>query len=182
MATTNELVTADELLRMTNLGRCELIEGVIRMMSPAGFDHGAIISEIHGRLWAHVIAHRLGQLTGAETGFKLQSKPDTVRAPDVGFVRAERIALTGRPKNFFPGAPDLAVEVVSPGDTLRDVTEKVHEWLAAGTIAVWVANPKSKTVTTYRSPTDVRDFVESDSLTEEGLLPGFRCAVRDLFV
>jgi Uma2 family endonuclease len=119
-------------------------------MSPAGFKHGTIVARLTGALVQHVEAHDLGEVTGAETGFKLASNPDTVRVSDVGFVRRERIPAGELTEKFWPGAPDLAVEVVSPNDTLYEVDDKVEDYLAAGVRLVWIVNPKKRTVTVHQ--------------------------------
>src|SRR4051812_18032671 len=135
--TTLQRSTANELFEMPDDGfRYELVKGELRKMSPSGSEHAAIIFNLTGMLHAHIKATNIGQGFGAEAGFKLASDPDTVRAADIAFVRRERIPEEGIPKNFWAIAPDLAVEVVSPGDTYNEVEEKVEAWLAAGTRAV----------------------------------------------
>jgi Uma2 family endonuclease len=183
MSTTTQLMTAEELLRLPR-GRLryELVKGELRTMSPAGFDHGVIIMNLASPLDQYVKAHNLGFVCGAETGFKIASDPDTVRAPDIAFVRRERIPSTGRPKAYWPGAPDLAVEVTSPGDTFEEVEEKVAEWLTAGARAVWVVNPKRRTVTVYSSPSEAAILTENDELDGQPVVPGFRCRVSEIFV
>lgn len=172
--------TAEELLAMPDDGRrWELVRGELRSMSPAGSEHGAVAIRLGALLAAHILQRRLGVPFGAETGFTLARKPDTVRAPDFAFVRAERVPHR-LPRGYFPGAPDLAVEVVSPGDTAAEVEEKAHCWLAHGTVLVWVVSPAKQTVTAYRAA-DVRVLHAADDLTADDLLPGFRCAVGDLF-
>lgn len=126
MAATHSTTTAEQLLAMPDPGRCELVRGEIVLMSPAGSRHGWIIAYITIRLGEAVLRLGLGRIFGAETGFILRRNPDTVRAPDVAFVRAERLA-GGLPVGFFPGAPDLAVEVRSPGDDDEEVQAKVEE-------------------------------------------------------
>ncbi|HEX8353452.1 MAG TPA: Uma2 family endonuclease, partial [Pyrinomonadaceae bacterium] len=117
MTTTLQRSTASELFVMPHDGsRYELVKGELRKMSPSGSEHGAIIINISVLLAQHVKSKKLGVCFGAETGFKIAADPDTVRAPDVAFVRRERIPESGIPKKFWPGAPDLAVEVLSPGD------------------------------------------------------------------
>jgi Uma2 family endonuclease len=182
MTTETKLTTAEELLRMPHDGlRRELIHGEVKTMAPAGHQHGRIAQRIAGLLWQHVTANELGQVYAAETGFKLASNPDHVRAPDAAFVRRERVAAIGDAEGFFPGAPDLAVEVVSPSDTFADVEEKVFDWLDAGTRAVLVVNPKKRSVTVYRSVSDVRILSEAESLSVEEVVPGWNLPVRDLF-
>ena len=183
MSTTLQQVTADELFAKRKDGfRYELVKGELRKMSPAGSEHGAIIVNVTVLLGQHVKANKLGVCFGAETGFKMASDPDTVRAPDVAFVRRERVLESGIPKKFWPGAPDLAVEVLSPGDTLDEVEEKVEDWLAAGTRAVWIVSPKRRSVTVYRSMTEVTRLSEADELDGGDVVPGFRCKVSEIFV
>jgi Uma2 family endonuclease len=180
---TSTLVTADQLLRMPDDGfRYELVAGELKRMTPAGWKHGMVGSRLHSLLGQHISQHGLGELFLAETGFLLAREPDTVRAPDIAFVRKDR--LQGKPPEeaFWPGAPDLAVEVVSPGDSTGEVDDKVKAWLDAGTVAVWVVNPAWRTVTIYRSATDIKVLTESDELSGEDVVPGFRCPVRSLFV
>jgi Uma2 family endonuclease len=183
MIETLQRSTASELYEMPDDGfRYELVKGVLRRMSPAGSEHGATIVNITVLLAQYVRTKKLGVCFGAETGFKIASDPDTVRAPDVAFVRRERIPESGIPKKFWPGAPDLAVEVISPGDTRREVNEKVADWLEAGAQAVWVINPKQRGVTVYRSVTDVTRVSEGDELDGGEVVPGFRCKVSEIFV
>lgn len=144
-------MTADELLRMPDDGyRYELVKGELRGMPPAGGEHGKIALKFGSRLLNYVEANNLGVVFAAETGFKIASNPDTVRAPDAAFVRLDRLPETGLPKGYWPGAPDLAVEVISPGDIYGEVEEKVNEWLDAGTRMVIVANPRNRTLKVYR--------------------------------
>lgn len=182
MTTETALVTAAQLLAMPDDGlRRELIRGEIRTMAPAGHQHGRIAHLIGLSLGMHVAEHRLGQVYAAETGFKLASNPDHVRAPDAAFVRAERVAAVRNSEGFFPGAPDLAVEVVSPGDAFVEVEEKVFDWLQAGSHAVIVINPKHRSATVYRSFTDVRVLSASDTLALDEIVPGWRLPVAELF-
>jgi Uma2 family endonuclease len=181
--TTLQRSTASELFAMPDDGfRYELVKGELRKMSPSGSEHGAIIINISLLLAQYVRSKKLGVCFGAETGFKIASDPDTVRAPDVAFIRRERIPQSGIPKKFWPGAPDLAVEVLSPGDTRAEVDEKVEDWLRAGAQAVWVINPKQRGVSVYRPVTDVTRLSEGDELDGGEVVPGFRCEVAEIFV
>lgn len=138
-------VTADELLRMPDDGlRRELVRGELRVMTPTSRPHGKVALRIGSRLEQHVGAHGLGEAYAAETGFRVSSDPDTVLAPDVSFVGRERLKVVGHAEGFIPGAPDLAVEVVSPGDSSDEVEEKVFAWLAAGCRMVVTVNPKRR--------------------------------------
>lgn len=125
MAISGRLVTADELLRMPHDGyRYELVRGVLCRMAPAGFAHGAVVANLTAPLTRHVKQHRLGIVCGAETGFIIASDPDTVLAPDIAFVRQDRLPASGLPTGFWHGVPDLAVEVLSPGESLREAEDK----------------------------------------------------------
>jgi len=183
MTETLQRSTANELFEMPHDGfRYELVKGELRKMSPSGSEHGAIIINISVLLAQYVRSKKLGVCFGAETGFKIASDPDTVRAPDLAFISTERIPEGGVPKKFWSGAPDLAVEVLSPGDTRREVDEKVEDWLDAGARAVWVINPKRRGVTVYRPTTDVTRLSEADELDGGEVVPGFRCKVSEIFV
>jgi Uma2 family endonuclease len=181
-ATTQQLLTAGDLLRLPKDGnRYELVKGELRTMPPAGFEHGTVGINLSTPLAQHVRANGLGIVVAAETGFLIAQNPDTVRAPDVGFVRQERILAGGIPKNYWPGGPDLAVEVVSPNDTVFEVDEKVQEWLNAGTSMVWVVNPRQRTVTVYRPSANPTVLMINDTLDGQEVVPGFRCRVGDIF-
>jgi Uma2 family endonuclease len=183
MSTTLQQVTADELFTRRKDGfRYELVKGELRKMSPAGSEHGAIIVNITVLLGQHVKSNKLGVCFGAETGFKIATDPDTVRAPDVALVSRGRIPESGIPKKFWSGAPDLAVEVLSPGDSYEEVEEKVEDWLASGARVVWIVNPRRRSVAVYRTMTDVTRLSESDELDGGDVVPGFRCKVAEFFV
>jgi Uma2 family endonuclease len=176
-------ITAEQLLEMPRDGlRRELVQGELRTMPPAGSEHGATVVGLTWRVAQHAQHDDLGTVFGAETGFLLARNPDTVRAADCSFVRKERIRRTGIPRTFYPGAPDLAIEVVSPGDTVNEVDDKVHDWIVYGTTLVWVVNPRTRTVTAHGNDGTVRVLKDADVLEAPELLPGFRCLVRDIFV
>jgi Uma2 family endonuclease len=161
--------------------RYELIEGELHQMTPAGFAHGFVISELHGRLWNYIGERKLGVLTGAETGYVIGRNPDTVLAADIAFVRQSRIAELGFPNEYFSEAPALVVEVVSPGDTAEEVDGKMRRWLSAGVELVWVPYPRGRTVTVYRSLDDIHVLTAGDSLDGGDVIPGFSVRVGDLF-
>lgn len=176
------LLTADDLTKQPDDGtRYELVKGVLRKMPPAGFEHGICAAEIGSRLNVHVRTHQLGYVCGAETGFKIAQNPDTVRAPDAAFVRQASIERQGIVKGYWEGAPDLAIEVISPGDTYAEVAEKVEEWLAAGCAMVWVINPRRETVEVYRSNEDFTVLRGTDTLAGGDVVEGFQCQVQDIF-
>jgi Uma2 family endonuclease len=128
-----------------------------------------------------VQARKLGIVVAAETGFIISRDPDTVRAPDAAFVRQERIPASGAPRKFWVGPPDLAVETMSPSDTVYEVDEKVREWLTAGSQLVWVLNPRQKTVTVYRPDNTAQILGTGDTLDGGDVVPGFQIAVAALF-
>jgi Uma2 family endonuclease len=130
MSTLIQRITADQLFGMKDDGfRYELVNGELRKMTPSGFNHGKVVARLTAPLTLHVEANRLWAVLGAETGFKLTSDPDTVRAPDIAFVKRERILASGETEKFWPGPPDLAVEVLSLSDTVYEVEDKVTSWL-----------------------------------------------------
>jgi Uma2 family endonuclease len=180
MTTIESVTTAGQLLAAGDIGRCELVRGELIMMSPAGAEHGRIVARMTLRLAGFVEEGALGIVFGAETGFHVSHEPDTVRAPDVAFVRSERLgAELGR--GFFPGPPDLAVEILSPDDRAGEVLAKVQDWLDAGCLAVWVTDPRTLTVTIYRSRSDIVVLRDSETLSGGDLLPDFNLPVSKLF-
>jgi len=152
--------------------RYELVGGELKRMSPAGWKHGRVGGRLARMLGLHAEQHGLGEVFLAETGFLLARDPDTVLAPDIAFIRQERLAAMKSEEAFWPGAPDLAVEVISPGDTAREIDEKVKAWLDGGALAAWVVSPAWRTVTIYRSATDIKVLTERDELSGEGVVPG----------
>lgn len=150
-------------------------------MALAGGRHGKVAIELATPLAMHVEAIGLGVVLAAGTGFLIQRNPDTVRAPDVAFVAKSRIPSGGIPEKFIPFAPDLVAEVVSPGDTLIEVEEKVQDWLDAGVRLVWVVNPKRRTVTIHRPGADPRVLRESDLLSGEDVVADFSLRIAELF-
>ena len=177
-----ELMTAEELFELPDDDcRREIVNGLLIHMTPSGAAHGVVTVRIGQYLNEHAAAHELGVCCGAETGFILRRDPDVVRAPDAAFVAGSRIPETGVPTTYWPFAPDLAVEVVSPSDRLADVHVKVAEYFSAGTRQVWIVEPATRTVHAYRGPHDVQVFGADDELTGDDVLPGFRCEVGRLF-
>lgn len=181
MSTAIRGVTVAELASMPDDGkRYELIDGELHMMSPAGSVHGRIAARITAALWQHVDENNLGAVYAAETGFLLSLEPDTVRAPDVAFVRQERLENVGDVEGYLPLAPDLVVEVVSPNDRFTAVEAKAHVWLGAGAQMVVVVDPGTRTVRVYRTMESIAVLREADELDASDVVPGWRFPVADL--
>jgi len=187
MSTTTRLITADELLVMPhrdengNDCRLELIRGELKVMSPSKPLHGIVCAHIAAELRDFVRGRDLGVVVGAETGFIVERDPDTVLGVDAAFISHERLSTIEDLDNFAPFAPDLAVEVISPSNTAREMENKAALYFAAGARAVWVLNPKKKTVAVYSSPTEVRILGGQDTLDGGEVLPGFRVELSKLF-
>ena len=182
MTTTTKPMTADELLNMPDEGlRYELVRGELRKHEFNGHEQGRIAANVAFALGIYLGDSELGGACVAGTGFKLGSDPDHVRAPDAAFVpRAKDEAARGT-TGFFPGAPDVAVEVVSPSDSYTEVGEKVADWLGAGTLAVIVVDPRRRTVKVHRSLMDAIVLTEADTMAVEDVVPGWRIPVKDIF-
>lgn len=183
MAQETRTITAEELFRMPDDGfhRYELVAGRLRTMTPAGGLHGAITSRLNAALAVHVDQGRLGIVMTGEPGFTLESNPDTVRAPDIAFVARGRIPPDGIPNAFWRGAPDLAVEVLSPTDVRREVNEKIEQYLRVGVRQVWFVEPLPRRVTVHRPGQPPRVLHEADTLDGGDLLPGFSYPLSRLF-
>jgi Uma2 family endonuclease len=177
--TLNKLVTADELLAMGDIGRCELVRGEVIPMAPAGENHGQYGMRLAWRLAAFIEENNLGETYLAETGFLLAVGPDTVRAPDFAFVPTDRVQHVDR--GFSRSVPQMVLEVLSPDDAAVDVEEKVQEWLAFGVTSVWVANPRTKSVTIHRSGQNQSYFKVGDVLADPAAVPGFSVEVAKVF-
>ena len=182
MTLSTKLMTADELLMLPDDGkRYELVEGVLNETALAGAEHGLTAMEVGVLISQFVHARELGAVFAPGTGFVLSLDPDTVRAPDVAFVAADRLSPDDLPDSYLRLAPDLVVEVVSPSDSASELQSKVFTWLDAGCRLVWVVFPTTQSVTVYRSREDVRVLGEGDVLDGSPVFQGFRAEVRDLF-
>jgi Uma2 family endonuclease len=159
-----------------------LLAGVIHLMPPTGWLYGEVASEIGMLIRSYAKRHQLGSTTAAETGYRLSD--DTVLAPGVGFISAERIPQV-LPEGFVPFAPDLAVEIISPSNTLTEIRAKVEQYLQHGTRLVWVIDPRKQKVDVYRPAPDGKALVSflgiQDMLDGEDMLIGFSVAIKDLF-
>jgi Uma2 family endonuclease len=188
MVIQDKLYTAADLWQLSHSPeyagkRLELSKGVLIVMSPSGGKHGDATYRLAGIFFTRLEGKHLGYTTGAETGYILFTSPegkDIVRAPDLGFVRAEHLP-EGLPDGYIPFAPDLAVEVVSPNDSATDIAEKVEEYLQHGTRMVWVFYPKLRNVVVHKPPGISQTFGLDDTLDGGEVLPGFTLHVRDIF-
>ncbi len=176
---TRTLLTLAEFERLPDDGtRHELNEGETISMPPPKSGHTLIAQIINEHLTAFAKPVGLGRVL-PEAGYLLSSDPPTVRAPDVSFLRAERVRRID-PDRYIEGAPDLAVEVVSPGESAQDLAEKVRQYLAAGAHAVWVVYPKTREVHVFRR-SSAAVLTQNDVLEAPELLPGFSVPVSELF-
>ena len=172
------VMTADELLhvRIPNK-RVELVKGVLLVREPAGGRHGRVAMELARHLANYVTARQVGAVFAAETGFTLARHPDTVRAPDVAFVRRERLP-DPEPTGFPDLAPDLVVEILSPGERSGEVLAKVADWLSAGTRLVWVVDPERRLASIYRHDGSETLVTAEGALDGEDVVPGFSCLLE----
>jgi Uma2 family endonuclease len=179
-----DLMTAEELLTYrAGDKRTELVRGQLVVREPASYRHGVVAARVlvHVSAWleqdriARGASEPLGDVLAAETGFTLSRKPDTVRAPDVAYVRAER--RPARMRGFPELAPDLAVEVRSPDDSAGDVLAKVSDWLTAGTQLVWVIDPARRSAQQFAADGTVRLVGEQDELSAAPVLEGLRLSL-----
>lgn len=176
------MVTAEELYQMSDReGVCELVRGTVQRRPFLGYEEGQIVSRLGLYLASFVRDHRLGQCVGSRCGFLISKDPDTVRTAKFAFVRSCRATPPAGKGPFFPGPPDLAIEIISPSDRAGEIDEKVQDWLRHGCQVVWLVNPTTRTVTVFRSLLDIAVLTVADTLREPGLLPGFELPVREVF-
>ncbi len=172
-------MTADEFEASPFAENYELIRGELYPIMPAGFLHGVVASRLLTYLSLHVLENNLGEVAAAETGFKLKNN-STVGA-DAAFIGKENLARFGVPDSFFPTAPDLAVEVISPGNTSEEISTKVEDYLSSGSRLVWIVYPKRKVVIVYRTNNTISFLHESDALDGEDVIPNFRLPLDKIF-
>jgi Uma2 family endonuclease len=178
MSTTTHLMTAEELGNLPDEPlRHELIKGELLTMPLPKTEHGRVAANLTIILGQYVRANRLGMI-GAEGGYKLESDPDTVLGSDVSFVSQDRVSLS--PEGYHSGPPDLAIEVISPGDRRGRIERKLSLWLQSGARSVWHVNPQRRTVEVISSTGERRMLHETDELVDD-TVPGFRVAVSEIF-
>jgi Uma2 family endonuclease len=174
--------TAKQLAKMPqDDNRYELVEGVLRMMSPAGGRHGRVAGKVFRLLANRVVENNLGVTFAAETGFLIATGPDTVRAPDAAFACYKKMEQLDDDSGFLPFAPDLAVEVVSPNDTFAEVEQKAFSWLDAGTQLVLVVEPESETVHAYRSSSNIKVLKPGELVDASDVVNGWKFSVSEIF-
>lgn len=166
-------------------GRTELVRGQIVPMSPADRGHGAVASNLQDAISPHVRRHRLGRWFNDNVGYELPIPGDrdpSVRAPDGSFVRAEHLPAGGVPLDgFWRRAPDVAVEVLSPGQTAAEMDVRMRDYFAAGTRLFWVVNPFERTVTVHAPTSPARWLTEAETLDGGDVIPGLAVPIADLF-
>lgn len=180
--TPHNVTTAGELFALPSDGnRYELVEGVLRMMSPAGNEHGIVATAIGASLYNHVKKCSLGKVYAAETGFLIASKPDTVRAPDAAFVSSDRLNSTEPVPGYLALAPNLVVEVVSPHDVFSEVEDMAAQWLDAGSQMVVVANPKDQSLRIYRDRDSIQILKPGDTFDSGSVCSNWLIKVDNVF-
>jgi Uma2 family endonuclease len=178
--TTPRLLTADDLPRFSPVDKdVELVRGRLIVREPPGTRHGVIAANLAYYLSDFVRRHGLGLVAGQDTGFKIATDPDTVRAPDVAFIGRERAGLIGA-RGYAEAAPDLLAEILSPDDRPAEVLAKVADWLAGGTKIVWVVDPERREARVYRQDGSLAVLGNDDSLDGEDVLPGFTCRLSEI--
>ena len=176
------LMTAEQLWELPGDAgkRFELVRGELVEVPGAGGAHGLITRTALLLLHPFVAARGLGEVFGDGVGFIISRDPDAVRIADVSFVSKDRLPQGAVPEGYFPFAPDLAVEIVSPNDRADDVHGKVREYLEAGARMVWVFWPRHRAVTLH-TPGEVWELREDDEIDGGDVLPRFRVRVGELF-
>ena len=182
VTTETRLLTADDLLRLYSRGvRGELIRGVLCETMSTGQRHGKIVMNLGSELRVFIKSRRLGTLVGSDSGVQLERDPDTVREPDIAFTSVNRLPLGEDVPGYAEVVPDLVVEVASPSDSRREVYDKALMWLGHGVRLVWVVHPDTRTVDVHRADGPIVTLNEGDSLDGLDVLPGFTCAVSEVF-
>ena len=182
MTTQKKLVTADDLLAMPDDGkRYELIRGALIEMPPTSHEHGRVAARVGRRIGNFVEEHDLGHDIAAETGVNIERDPDTMRAPDYGFISYDRMAEPPPSRGFADVIPDLVVEVVSPDDRQPEIDAKTQMWLDAGVRLALVVYPEPQKVYAHHSDGLVVRYGIGDTVVGDPVLPGFTCPVADIF-
>jgi Uma2 family endonuclease len=176
------LVTAEEFERMPedDLDRYELVEGRLVRMSPVSFDHGRIVAQLLFILQSHLKQSPSGVVL-TDVGFKLATNPDTVRGPDIAFLRSDRLPPKGM-RGFVKEPPDAVIEVLSPDDRPSEMRRKTAEYLDKGVPLVVVVDPKDAKVTLFRPASEPLILRQQNAVLDlSDVIPGFRCTLREVF-
>ncbi len=171
--------TADEFFHSPLSQNHEIVEGELIKTMPAGFIRGVIALRAGRLIGNFVEEYNLGEVVAAETGFILGKK--SFRGADAAFISTENLQKYGYPQSFFPVAPDLAVEVASPGNSSEELMEKVNLYLQGGSKMVWIFYPKTKIVTVFRLNNVISLLRENETLDGEDVLPNFRLPLSKVF-
>jgi Uma2 family endonuclease len=181
----NAPITLEQFYELVGDRKAELVDGVIlyeRMdpVSPAARRHGSISVRISSVLAAWAYPRALGELFDGATGFVLRSKPPLVRCPDVAFVAAGRLSPDDidEPVEL---APDLAVEVLSPTNTVPEMLRKLNDYLGHGVRLVWIVDPEARTIAVHAPDASPRWLTSEETLDGSDVLPGFTTPVAALF-
>jgi Uma2 family endonuclease len=177
-----KLLTAHEFLRLCEqrVVKGELVKGVVSKTVSANGEHSEIAAALTSVLVNHVRPLRLGRVSTSDAGVFLERDPDTVREPDVAFISAEKLPLDVKIRGFYEVVPDLVVEIVSPGDSARYMSERVAMWQSHGVPLVWAVYPVARVVAAHPLGKPTLVYTEDDELDGGGVLPEFRCSVRDI--
>jgi len=175
-------LTAADVERLSLPGkRVELVRGRLVVREPPGTRHGAIAANLAYYLSDFARRRGAGIVLAQDTGFKIAADPDTVRAPDVGFLTRERVTQVPE-RGYAALAPDLVAEIVSPGDAPTELLAKIADWLGAGSRLVWVIDPERTEARIYRKDGSVRVLSATGELDGEDVLPGFVCPLKDVLM
>lgn len=176
-------MTAEEFEVLPDDGkRYELLDGELREMAPTIWWHGVVEVNVATRLNTHVQAYGLGRVSSGEIMVIVRRNPDRVRAADVAFIRQDRIPPLEALRHALEVVPDLIVEVLSQSDKVGEISEKIDDWLGAGTQMLWIIDPFRRTVTIYQPGRDPTMLGEHAILAGDPVVPGFRCPVAEIFV
>jgi Uma2 family endonuclease len=174
------LLTAKDLSEMEEEGEfCDLVDGELVRVSPSFLPEARVVRTVQRLLDNFVFSRQLGEIFGPDLGYELT--PHHVRAPDVSFVSAEKLAAYGNPQEFAKVLPDFVVEVISPEVKYGYLQRKIRDYFEAGVRLLWIVNPEMQTVTVHRSPVDLRILTAADTLSGEDVMPGFSCPIAELF-
>ena len=180
VAAENKIWTDEEFMALPRDGNYELVNGDLVDVGNSGMEHGVLGAFLAGTLLTYVRRDRLGVICDSSTAFTL--KNGNKRSPDVPFVAKERLkGLKRLPKGYFQGSPDLAVEILSPGNTVEEIHQKIVEYFENGTRLVWVIHPDERYVLVDHSPEPDRLLRPQDNLDGEDVVSGFAIAVAELF-